>query len=186
MSRKSLLLGAAAALVAVPALAGLIEFKDSSGNTWGSTILGFVNGSNQAQRVDSSHALPVSDSAAASSLATIATNFGGPRSIVPTALSGQATMAVSTTSTAVSSENVTLAPNSTFPSGALPSGVLSVKLQATATGNISVCWRGGTCTASTGVILAPGESVTKTLPAFSTLPPSIISVSGSQPVELEW
>ena len=109
--------------------------------------------------------------------------------ILPPAVSGQGTMSVGTTSTAVSSANITLAPNSGgFPGKNLPAGYIRVKLQSTATANITVCWLGGTCTATNGEVLAPGESTTKGLQFLnlSGQTPTIIAASGTQPVEVEW
>ena len=101
--------------------------------------------------------------------------------------SGQGVMSVTTTSQVVSSANVTLAPNSiAFPAAGLPIELLRVKLQPGASANLSVCWRGGTATATNGELLSADESRIVALPAFATNPPTMISVSGTVAVEVEW
>lgn len=109
--------------------------------------------------------------------------------ILPPAVSGQGTMSVGTTSTAVTTANLTLAPNSgSFPGKNLPTGYIRIKLQGTATANVTVCWLGGICTATNGEVLMPGESSTKGLQFLNlgAQTPTIISASGTQPVEVEW
>lgn len=101
----------------------------------------------------------------------------------PIPFSGQGVMSVTTASQAVATANVTKAPNSIgFPVTVLPVGVLRVKAAAA----ISVCWQGGTCTATNGELLAAGESRIVALQAFSTTPPTMIAVTGTVAVEVEW
>ena len=101
--------------------------------------------------------------------------------------SGQGTMSVTTASQAVTSANVTKAPNSSaFPTSGLPLGVLRLKMQAGASGQLAVCWQGGTCTTSVGELLAADESRIVTLPVFSANPPTLIASTGTIAVEVEW
>jgi hypothetical protein len=59
MTSKSLLIGALAACIAVPALSAVVEMKDASGATWGGFVAGFIGTNSQPQRVDSIHGLPM-------------------------------------------------------------------------------------------------------------------------------
>lgn len=109
--------------------------------------------------------------------------------IAPVPFAGQGTMTVTTASQTVSGANVTLTTANSVafpPTGvSLPTGMLRVKLQVGASGNLTVCWRGGTCTATNGEVLAAGEARTVSLPSFAGLPPTMFG-SASVAVELEW
>ena len=106
---------------------------------------------------------------------------------IPPPFIGQGTMSVTTSSQAVSSANVTKAPNSgAFPTSVLPLGVLRIKQQAGTSGNLAVCWQGGTCTTSVGELLTADESRIVTLPVFSANPPTLIASTGTITVEVEW
>lgn len=111
----------------------------------------------------------------------------GQTAIVPQAMQGQGTLAVSNSSVAVNT--LTLSPGSpAFPTGR-PSPSLRIKSQATSTAYVTICWLGGTCSAGAGEILVQGESSTKNLSFqnMSTSPPTLICASASAcSVEVEW
>lgn len=101
--------------------------------------------------------------------------------------SGQGVMSVTAASQQVATGNVTKAPNSVaFPTGDLPNNLLRVKVQPGAAASVSVCWFGGTATATNGELLAAGESRIVALPAFATTPPTMFAVTGTVAVEIEW
>lgn len=109
------------------------------------------------------------------------------QNIIPPPLPGQAVMSVGQSSTAVVSGNVTLAPNSRpFPASVLPTGTLRLKAQISNSGNLSVCWRGGNCSATNGELLAAGESRVVALPDFAANPPTLYCVTGTCVAEIEW
>lgn len=109
-------------------------------------------------------------------------------STVPTPFNGQASIAVSNSSVAVTGGNVTLAPKSSaYPSTALPYGVLRIKNQPSSTAVLAVCWRGGTCTTAAGEGLAAGESRVVALPGFAANPPTLICASATAcQADIEW
>lgn len=126
--------------------------------------------------------------AAIALLLTVAHAHAQQAFIAPVPFAGQGIMTVTSASQAVSVANVTTAPNSSVfpPSNApLPTGLMRVKLQFTATANLTVCWRGGTCTATNGEVLAPGESRVVAVPTFSINPVTMFA-SSSVSVEVEW
>jgi len=113
---------------------------------------------------------------------------GGPNpvGITPPGFRGQGVFTASTSSLAVNAA-LSTAPNSAaFPTGVL-GGTIEIKVQYTATTGVFVCWQGGTCTASVGEYIAPGESVTKSLPLqnMTSAPPTVIS-TGTPAVVVEW
>ena len=104
--------------------------------------------------------------------------------ITPQKTFGCGTIAVTTSSIAITAANVTLCPGTTsFPGSAL--GIaLNVVAQIDNTANVILCPTGGTC-ATVGLKLSPGMSVTKNVP-FSVMPPTAIAVSGTQYLYIEW
>ena len=102
---------------------------------------------------------------------------------------GYGTMSVTTASTTISSANITLGPNSAaFPTTAgFPFG-LTVTVQGNSAAGVSFCPLGGTATATNGLVLTAGQSVTKDLRALTlaTQPPSIIALTGMATVYIEW
>lgn len=108
--------------------------------------------------------------------------------IFPPPIVGQAVMSATTTSAAINSANVTLSPGSSgFPPGNLPNSYLRIKVLASQTGTVAVCWFGGTCSGTTGEVIAVGEAVQKGISwNIATQPPTIIALTGTVIVEVEW
>ena len=108
--------------------------------------------------------------------------------IAPAPFAGQGIMTATTTSQSMVAANVTTSPGSAAfpPAGAsLPvQHQLFVANQGAA--NVSLCWHGGTATATNCYVLAAGASRTIELPDFGLVRPSIIAASGTVAVELEW
>jgi hypothetical protein len=149
------------AAFAVPAISAVIEYKDASGVLWGATVLGFINGSGQAQRVSATTPAPVSDNG------------------LPTSVQG--TLAVSTSSVAISS--LTLVPGS--GSFAMPppnGGKITIKNHGDSAGNVRICWFGGTCTTSVGKILEPGASSSVRLTGSTS--PSVIGDAAGNTISI--
>jgi hypothetical protein len=93
-------------------------------------------------------------------------------------------MSVTTTSAQIVAGNVTLCPGVTsFPLTSLGM-TLTVANQPNSTASVYLCPFGGTC-ATTGQLLAAGSGVTKSLP-FASIPPTVVAVSGTQTIYLEW
>lgn len=108
--------------------------------------------------------------------------------IVPMRVHGCGTVTATTSSSTISAANITLCPGSpAFPTSGTLSVPLKIKVQSSATQGVYVCKFGGTCTTA-GELMAIGESVTSGLENINigTAPPSVLSVSGSQPVFIEW
>ena len=108
--------------------------------------------------------------------------------IIPPVYTGQGVMSVTTTSHPVSSGNITNAPNSSaFPSGSLPTGTLRIKNQISSVGNLDVCQRGGSATASNCELLGVGESRVFALSTFATNPPTLYcTATNGCSAEIEW
>jgi hypothetical protein len=110
-----------------------------------------------------------------------------PANIQPAPLHGCGTIAVPTSSTAINSATITLCANAqVFPPGQLVVP-LKVKVQALSPSAVYLCKQGGTCS-TTGELVVAGESVTTNLNAqnIATQPPTIIGVTGTAIVYLEW
>jgi hypothetical protein len=146
---------------AIPAISAVIEYKDASGVLWGATVLGFINGSGQAQRVSATTPAPVTDNG------------------LPTSVQG--TLAVNTTSVAISS--LSLAPNSsTFTMPPPNGGKITIKNHEDSAGSVRICWFGGTCTAAVGKILGPGASSSVRLTGATS--PTVIGDSASNTISV--
>lgn len=107
--------------------------------------------------------------------------------ILPLPFTGQGTISIGTTSTAVVAGSVvtTGSNSSAFPAAgsSLPtSGLLRIKPQG---GSVTVCWQGDSCTATSGEVLQSGESRTVALPQFAKTSVTMIAAS-TVSVELEW
>jgi hypothetical protein len=109
--------------------------------------------------------------------------------IWPAPVHGCGTITATVASAAISAATLTLCTNSpAFPG---PSGTISVpikfKVQGAATAGVYICKFGGTCTAASGEMLGVGESATLGVQNLNATPSiSILAVSGSQPVYVEW
>lgn len=108
---------------------------------------------------------------------------------IPPAFTGQGVMSVTTASKVLNAANVTTSPNGgTFPaaSAALPLGVMRIHVYAGGSGQLSICWQGGTCTATNGELFAADDVRVVSLYAFATNPPTMIASTGTITVEVEW
>lgn len=105
--------------------------------------------------------------------------------IAPYPIRGQG-VATATTSSAAITATLSLTVNSAaFPTVRMD-GMLTIMTQGNASTGTYVCWHGGTCSASVGEYLAPGQSRTVSLNTLmSTSPPTIISTA-SVAVVVEW
>jgi hypothetical protein len=106
--------------------------------------------------------------------------------IVPATIHGCGTVTATAASAAITAA-VTLCPNSPpLPGGGSSTIALKVKVQGNATAGVYVCKFGGACTTS-GELLLAGESGTFGINRdINAGPPTVLAVSGSQPVYLEW
>ena len=111
--------------------------------------------------------------------------------IYPPMFTGQGIMSMAQATTPVSASNVTLTNTKGTPFPQYGSGVtwMVVKNLITSGGNLNVCWSlptSGSCTATNGELLAPGESRTKALAFFYAAPPQVYCAAGTCSVEVEW
>lgn len=125
---------AAVVLLAAPALAALIEYQDAGGKTWGASVMGYLNGSNQAQAVASATPLPVVSKTPA--------------------IVGYGVLNVTASSALASG----LTPG--INSGAWPAtlGQVYVTNDPASGGTAYVCPFGGTCTSSNSIPVLVGQS----------------------------
>lgn len=110
---------------------------------------------------------------------------GGP--IVPPRLTGQGVQTATGSSASINAANVAATGSSpAFPTS-LPNSFMTVKVQGNQAAGVAVCWIGGTCTTASGEIIEPGESATRNLfNTFGTATPTVISLSGSVIISVEW
>lgn len=80
------------------------------------------------------------------------------------------------TSTSLIAANVTMEASTTLPTAG-HFGTLTIKNTGT-TNPVTVCWGGGTCSATAGEVLAAGAQDTKNLSAY-TAAPTVFSTSGT-------
>jgi hypothetical protein len=108
--------------------------------------------------------------------------------IAPLGTAGQGILTATTTSQSMVAANVTTSPGSVvFPAASAPlpnRDQLFIANQGAV--NVSICWHGGTATATNCYVLAAGASRTVELPDFAAVRPSIIAASSTAAVELEW
>ena len=100
--------------------------------------------------------------------------------IAPPMLQGCATMSVTTSSAQITAGNVTLCPNSRFPTSSVQ---LYVNVQNNSASPVYLCPLGGTCT-TVGMYIAVGQGVTKSLNWLVQVP-SVVS-TGTATIYLEW
>lgn len=102
----------------------------------------------------------------------------------PVMLANQGIMSVGQTSTSIATAHVTMTAGALGTT--LPTALLRVKAQAGNTGNVSVCWYGGVCTATNGELLSAGQDRLVRLGTFVASPPTVFCTTGTCGIEIEF
>lgn len=104
---------------------------------------------------------------------------GSPTPTIPPRLTAYGTLAVTSSSVALST--LTVGPNSPAWSTTYPSGYVSIRNSVASTGTVYFCPLGGTCSASVGEPIAQGETIfrnvanTTAITLFSTAGATVIA-----------